>query len=489
LFRSDTPQKVVGRYALFSQIARGGMGTVHLGRLVASAGFERVVAIKRVHPELMLEHEFLGMFRDEIRIAARVQHPNVVSALDVVEDDRELWLVMEYVHGAPLAQLQKLMGGRGVSPPVVAAILVGVLQGLHAAHEAKSASGEPLGIVHRDVSPQNVLVGCDGVARVLDFGVAKAASQLQHTVIGQIKGKFSYLAPERLVGVEIDRRVDIYGAAVVAVEMLLGHRLFGGTEAEVLGKILNPQIPPLGEIPGVSPALESLLLKGLARNPEQRFQTAAEMAIAVHAAAELAPAHEVGAWVQATASNELRVRARCLADLEATPASELLELATPRPASVNAELATQLCGLSLPPGSAPRLLQPKVSRERWLLRALAVALGAGLLGFGWSKGHARNALGERSASVSPVQSALPAPAAAPAPASPNPVLVEDIPLAPVLTASTAAVPLAPPSHASRVPSAKLSTATTAALTAAPAAAPRPDLPPRRPRHDLSSDGF
>jgi len=135
LFRGDAPLKVVGRYALFSQIARGGMGTVHLGRLVASAGFERVVAIKRVHPELMIEREFLGMFRDEIRIAARVQHPNVVSALDVVEDDRELWLVMEYVHGAPLAQLQKLTGGRGISPRVVAAILVGVLQGLHAAHE------------------------------------------------------------------------------------------------------------------------------------------------------------------------------------------------------------------------------------------------------------------------------------------------------------------------------------------------------------------
>ena len=150
------PLLVVNRYAIFDPIGSGGMGTVHLGRLVGSAGFSRVVAIKRMHPHLAREPDFVAMFRDEVRLAARIQHPNVVSTLDVVECEGELLLVMEYVHGEPLSRLLRGASALGVAVPaaIATSVACGVLHGLHAAHEARSEANEPLGIVHRDVSPK-----------------------------------------------------------------------------------------------------------------------------------------------------------------------------------------------------------------------------------------------------------------------------------------------------------------------------------------------
>src|SRR5262249_34859545 len=168
---------VLGRYALFGEIASGGMATVHLGRLLGPVGFSRPVAIKRLHPQFARDEAARAMFIDEARLASRVRHPNVVPTLDVVTDGDQLLLVMEYVDGESLAR-----GGRRTRPaghkvplPITLAIVSNVLRGLDAAHEAASETGEPLEIVHRDVSPQNVLVGSDGVARVLDFGIARAA--------------------------------------------------------------------------------------------------------------------------------------------------------------------------------------------------------------------------------------------------------------------------------------------------------------------------
>ena len=186
----------LGRYALYGEIAAGGMATVHLARLLGPVGFARTVAIKRLHPHLAKDPEFVAMFLEEARLAARVRHPNVVSTLDVVSDDGELFLVMEYVAGESLSRLVRKARERGerVPPKYVIGIMSGALEGLHSAHEANTEKGQPLGLVHRDVSPQNVHVGTDGVPRLLDFGIAKATNRVQETRTDQIKGKVAYMS-------------------------------------------------------------------------------------------------------------------------------------------------------------------------------------------------------------------------------------------------------------------------------------------------------
>jgi eukaryotic-like serine/threonine-protein kinase len=194
------PELVIDRYELFRRIGQGGMASVHLARQVGGVGFSRVVAVKRLHSHLAASHEFVALFLDEARLAARVRHQNVVSTLDVVERQDETLLVMEYVEGATLSQLAKRRYGPDSSPSlaIVSAVFVGALRGLHAAHEARSELGAPLHLVHRDISPQNIIVGTDGVPRLLDFGVAKAQGQLHTTLIGALRGKLAYMAPEHI---------------------------------------------------------------------------------------------------------------------------------------------------------------------------------------------------------------------------------------------------------------------------------------------------
>src|SRR5579863_8618035 len=198
------------------------MATVHIGRLIGPVGFSRTVAIKRLHPQHAKEPDFVSMFLDEARLAARIRHPNVVPTLDVVATEGELFVVMDYVPGESLSRLAAATFAAGARFPLraVVSIMAGSLHGLHAAHEAKSERGEPLGIVHRDVSPQNILVGIDGVARVLDFGVAKAAGRLHTTREGELKGKLAYMAPEQLETGTLTRQSDVYAAAVVLWETL-----------------------------------------------------------------------------------------------------------------------------------------------------------------------------------------------------------------------------------------------------------------------------
>ena len=183
--------QLVGRYALYDKIAAGGMATVHVGRLLGPIGFARTVAVKRLHAHFAGDPEFVSMFVDEARLAARIHHPNVVATVDVVATEGELLLVMEFIQGESLAHLLNVTRKTGTRIPLelAATMIAGVLHGLHAAHEARGDRGEPLGIVHRDVSPQNVLVGVDGVARVVDFGVAMAADRVQTTRTGQMKGQ------------------------------------------------------------------------------------------------------------------------------------------------------------------------------------------------------------------------------------------------------------------------------------------------------------
>lgn len=310
----------VGRYVLFQPIAAGGMGTVHLGRMFGEAGFTRVVAIKVMNASASVDPEAAGMFLDEARVAAQVRHPNVVSVLDVVEDEDRVMLVMEYVHGLALSRLVRLAAGQRPPLPVVSAIITGVLHGLHAAHEAKDSEGRPLDLVHRDVSPQNILVGADGVARLADFGVAKAAGRLQPTRDGGgVKGKLTYMAPEQL-GRRADRRSDLFSTAVVLWELLTGRRLFDAdSEAEIVARVIEgAKEPPSvhgGEL--VTP-VDDLVMQCLAVNPGRRPDTAREMARELEALVPPASPIDVGEWVEKHGGAVLSAQAALVREMEST---------------------------------------------------------------------------------------------------------------------------------------------------------------------------
>ena len=316
---ADAPIKVMGRYALFREIAAGGMAVVHLGKLQGPVGFSRTVAIKRLYPQYTRDPEFVSMLLDEARLAARIRHPNVVPTLDVVASSGELFLVMEYVHGDSLARLLRAATARKerVPLPVILSIVCGALGGLHAAHEARGARGEPLGIVHRDISPQNILVGSDGVPRIVDFGVAKAAGRVQTTRDGQLKGKMGYFAPEQISGT-VTRKTDLFAMSIVLWEALAGRRLFRGeNDATTLFNLLHAAVPPPSTFaPEVPPALDAAILKGLERDPSKRFETAREMAIALEQSGRLAGTNETGAWVERLAVETLAKRSRFLAEVE-----------------------------------------------------------------------------------------------------------------------------------------------------------------------------
>jgi serine/threonine protein kinase len=296
------------------------MATVHIGRVLGSIGFTRTVAIKRLHERGASDPKFVSMFVDEARLAARVRHPNVATTLDVVVDSGEVFVVLEYVHGEPLHRLTRAQPkGQRVPLHVASGIVFGVLLGLHAAHDARDERGEPLRIVHRDVSPQNVLVGPDGVPRIIDFGIAKARGRMRTTEDKEVKGKLAYLSPEQLTGGAIDQRTDVYAASVVLWELLAGMRLFRHDETPaVLFAIMNGDVePPSRYAPECTPALDAVILRGLARTPEGRWPTARAMALALEACVPPASAPHIGAWVERIAHQKLADRAKLIAEMEA----------------------------------------------------------------------------------------------------------------------------------------------------------------------------
>jgi serine/threonine-protein kinase len=320
---SDAPLRI-GRYFLFEEIGSGGMARVYLGRMASEVGISKVVAIKRMHTQFAGDVEFREMFLSEASLAARVTHPNVVSILDVVSSGRDILMVMEYVRGAALSMLVRAakVSQQKIPIPVAVAVLIDVLRGLHAAHEANDEMGQPLGIIHRDVSPHNVLVGTDGLSRIFDFGIAKALGQAHATRDGVVKGKLAYMSPERLdqPGDQIiDRRADIFSAAVVLWEMLAGERLYSGVDsAETLGRVLLCNPAPLRERRAeVSAELASVVHRALAREPDRRFATADDMASALEAAAPtIASRRAVADWVRSLAAPELAERQARLAEME-----------------------------------------------------------------------------------------------------------------------------------------------------------------------------
>jgi serine/threonine-protein kinase len=318
---------VLGRYVLYGEIARGGMASVHLGRLQGPVGFARTVAIKRLHPHYARDRAVVAMFLEEAKLAARVRHPNVVSVFDIVELDAEIFLVMDYVHGESLARLWD--PDQPLEPRLAAAVMTQALLGLHAAHEAKDERGAPLGIVHRDVSPQNILVGEDGAARMVDFGIAKAIARHDgnKTSTGLLKGKLTYMAPERLAShANIDRRADIFSAGVVLWELLTGRRLFEGSDVEVVDQLLHhrPEAPSKHR-PGLNEQLDEVCMCALAPEPDARYATARDMAAALARCVPSSGALDVSAWIEARAGRTLRERAAVVAAVERAARDPLAE--------------------------------------------------------------------------------------------------------------------------------------------------------------------
>lgn len=423
---APSPARSLGRYALHDEIASGGMAAVHLGRLLGPVGFARTVAIKRLHAQFAKDPAFVAMFLDEARLASRIRHPNVVPTLDVVSLEDELFLVMEYVHGDSLARLQRYARERREQIPVDIAVSIvsHALHGLHAAHEAKTERGNPLNIVHRDVSPQNILVGTDGIARVLDFGIAKASSRLQVTVEGQLKGKLAYMAPEQLEHQEVDRRVDVWATAVVLWELLAGRRLFNGDHpGRLMKSVLGDEIRKPSELaPNVPAALDSIVMKGLERDSEKRWASAREMAVALEATGFIATQHAIGQWVERVVAESLATRSERIAEIEGTA------LTGPglTPGTVSKPTTLPTDGTF---AATDRDIDPRPKRRTFAIAGAALLVLLAGVGIGTLLQPGASATGQSSSSSSspspitplPAPTPAPSPVAAPPPApSPSP---------------------------------------------------------------------
>jgi serine/threonine-protein kinase len=376
------PHRIIGRYLVCSPIASGGMATVHLGRLLGPQGFSRTIAIKRLHEQFARDPDFVTMFLEEARLASRIRHPNVVAPSDVVALDDEVLMVMEYVHGEALSRLLRASGDAPVPPGIAVAIMVQVLLGLHAAHEASDELGNPLSIVHRDVSPQNILVDQDGCVKVVDFGIAKAGRSARSTDTGTLKGKLGYFAPEQLRRMPVDRRADVFAAGVVLWEMLTGQRLFASDDPLVVVEQMLRFVPepPSAWQPELASELDAIVVKALAPVPNARFANARQMALALESCCASASPLEISSWVEGVAGDGLKKRAALVGQFEGLSLSELTSpvlrtasLSPPRAAGIpNSANSTNYTGVAPIPSSRRGKRQ-----SRWFtIGALIVALGS-----------------------------------------------------------------------------------------------------------------
>jgi serine/threonine protein kinase len=288
MFEPSLANHTLGRYQLLVPVARGGMGQVWLGRLKGARGFNKVVAVKTLLPNEADRPRLEAMLAEEARLSSLIQHPNVVHTIDLGEHEGLLYLVMEWVDGEPLSFLRTRADERGGMPISIAVQLVSqLLSGLHAAHELADETG-PLGVVHRDVSPHNILVTYDGVAKLLDFGIAKATHQsTSSTEAGEIKGKFSYMAPEQILSGDVDRRCDVFAAGIVLYNLTTGQHPFkNDTTASLIHEVAagGPATPPSKHVADFPPALEQVLMKALEKNVARRWASAEEMRVALERA-------------------------------------------------------------------------------------------------------------------------------------------------------------------------------------------------------------
>lgn len=270
--------KELGRYRLYFRLGTGGMASVYLGRIIGETGFTRWLAIKQIHEHLAEDPIFREMFIDEARVACKLDHPNLVMFFDAGFEEGRPFLVMEYVKGETLAQILKCCHkqGRRLPPQIAARILAWACDGLHHAHELRDPDGEPRGLVHRDLSPHNILVSYDGAVKVTDFGIAKAAGRVTKTRTGFIKGKPQYMSPEQALAKRLDRRSDVFSLGTLLWEATMGRRLFReNSEFETFRRITEGDVPrPRSIDRSYPPTLEAIVLKALSVQPAQRQQSA-----------------------------------------------------------------------------------------------------------------------------------------------------------------------------------------------------------------------
>ena len=311
----------LGRYRVVDEIGVGGMASVHLGRMDGPGGFQKWVAIKRIHPHLVEDDQFVDMFLDEARIAAGINHANVAQVFDLGKDDNTYWIAMEYLHGEPLREVMRRAEERHmrIMPDLAARICADAADGLHAAHELRGKNGQLLGLVHRDVTPHNLFLTYEGYTKVVDFGIAKVADRLSSTRAGTLKGKLAYMSPEQVRGAEVDRTTDIFALGVVLWELTTNQRLFRmDTDLDTLEKVQACVVPPPSTIiPGYPPELEACVMKALSKRKQDRFATAREFSRALQAflmrSGSFCGPEEVGSFVRQVFADRIQKREAHLA--------------------------------------------------------------------------------------------------------------------------------------------------------------------------------
>ncbi|MFO0681796.1 MAG: serine/threonine-protein kinase [Sandaracinus sp.] len=489
------PGDTVAGWELVRRVKAGGMGSLWVGRRTGVGGFAKHVAIKVIHPHLGENQDFVRMFLDEARLTARIAHPHVIQVFDVGLEHGSYFMVMELVAGCSLSDLSTYLASRNarLRPELAAAIVRDIALGLHAAHELRGEQGQFLGLVHRDVSPDNILLGVQGGVKLIDFGIAKATERLHETRQPTLKGKLRYLAPEQLGG-HLDRRTDVFALGIVLWELLTGQRIYdGASDPELLDRVRDPRVvAPTFLAPELGPAVDALMARMTAVEPEARPATMAEVADLLLAA--IPKTREVGAAQIASLASAITATGVGVVDGvdPATFAPDLGALVLDR----LAPSAVTTGRILLP---QPR--SKEATRNAWLVGGGIVALAA-LLGVAVLV-HTQNSVGTemRAQSLAPTathtlvttgprEPAAPSSAASPAPPAPwpataatpstplpsTPVTVASLPAGPV--ERTEAAPVTTPAIAPAVaPTAAPPPAT--AARARPAARPRPH--PARPR--------
>lgn len=381
---------------------------VWAARLKGTRGFQKIVAVKTMLPKLSEDDQFEQMFLDEASLASQIRHPHVVEILDLGEQDGVLFLVMEWIDGVPLNQLMKAAKRVGGIPIAVAVrIVMQACAGLHAAHELRDPGGKLVGLVHRDVSPQNILVTYDGVTKVVDFGVAKATALNDGmTAAGQVKGKVAYMAPEQVRGLAIDRRVDVFAMGIVLYALTTGkHPFRRETEAATMYNIASPTpaVAPHTIAASYPPELEAVVLRALSKDPDKRFATTNEMLRALDAlpaSVRASTDEDVAQFVRELLLDKRQERsnaltkALALADQQASTRIDLRELMSDRPSATTLTPVTQNHQQNVSPSvthtslsgqthnSVSNLIalapDPTIRRRRWVLGGIASAAAIAL---------------------------------------------------------------------------------------------------------------